>query len=165
MAQNSGQQSSGRINCKTVSDYLTLLQYHHSAMDSRRKIETRVFTGTVIFFLVIAKGATDAISHVSDPEQFKLLMQVIYIVSSVLFVIFILWVERPAKSNREMYVALEKHIASFFKEEKSGPLSVEKEKYFRPIWKLWLVFGSIMTVLGLAGGGVEFISYLKPDAC
>jgi hypothetical protein len=47
-----------------TGDYIRLLEYRHNAMESRRGIELKIFTGIVALFLIITKGLHDAISQI-----------------------------------------------------------------------------------------------------
>jgi hypothetical protein len=115
----------------TLGSYLELLKYHHLAMESRRGIELKIFTGAVTLILVATKGLYDArIATMSGAPSLCLgafgLLLAIYG--------FMLWrIEIATSFDRRMYHAIENRIRDML----SIKTILEPESRWTTVWHSW----------------------------
>ena len=119
----------------TFADWCRVMEYHYNRMDRRRSIEMKVFTGYVVFLLLVVKGVadTDGIDMSLVPPWFLWL-------PFVGLVLFLIQIEVQNRDDRDKYKALEKVIDGKLKAESPnltyGALLAEinnKRKGFRKV--------------------------------
>ena len=89
---------------------LKMAEYLQIAMQSRRSIQLKVFTGTVVLFLLLARGAHElALPMNGNYDQFAELIKFGIVVTAVLFAISMFQIEAVSAKA----LKIEKYIGSF----------------------------------------------------
>jgi hypothetical protein len=92
--------------------YIGLLNYHHDAMESRRSIQLKIFTGSTAFFLVVTKVIYEARENISDTPFVPWGIGFAFLVLLLTY-LFMLWrIETATTFDREKYHRLEDHLRS-----------------------------------------------------
>ena len=85
---------------KQRSDTLcALLEYHHKAMEARRSLGFKAFLSLIALELLMLKGAYEIKASVSVLYHLKLLLYSAYGVFCVLFVSFMIQIERVNRKD------------------------------------------------------------------
>ena len=96
---------------------LKMAEYHQNAMQSRRAIQLKIFTGTVVVFLLLADGTREfalLLSDKYDPcllsdnyEQLANLMTGVSVVIVILFTFALAQIEAVSMRDRNKYDSIE----------------------------------------------------------
>lgn len=128
-----------------TKDLKELLVYHHHAMETRRAIGLKVFTGTVFFYLALAKGAVDIFPLISADNQgdFRSLFRITLLLILFLFIGFIIQIEFKSKSDRQNYLVLEKKLG----DQSETSVTVIKEGFFKTVFRSWAATWPALTLI------------------
>lgn len=109
-----------------LANALRLLEYHQHAMESRRSIELKLFTGAVAFLLVSTHGLLELLqspsseANTDESDVASLFVQMnglwwlaaLFVMLLVTYLALLICVEAASKKNRESYWNLESHARS-----------------------------------------------------
>jgi hypothetical protein len=109
--------NNAKESAEHIQNALSLLEYHHRAMESRRAIELKIFTAAIAFFLVITKGLYDAREVLYSYQGAGYFLAVPFLLSLVIYLFMLLCIESASKRNRQKYHYWSDRIDALVKEE------------------------------------------------
>jgi hypothetical protein len=110
---------------------MALLNYHHHAMEARRSLELKVFTGGVAFLLVITKGLHDSPAYISSrwaPTATAVIFGLLWAI--YLFMLF--RIEIATSPDRRSYHFLEQKIGEILAINANGKVVGKRDR--RETW-------------------------------
>ena len=125
--------------------------YHRQAMESRRSIQMKVFTGCVVLLLGIAKWGIDVLTGTGATEHIRFALTVGALTVPVFLFLFMLQIESANKRNREWYHFYQRRLDSHFvKIKPNDGESLDKEHWLKALLRSWAATWPILATLCLA---------------
>ena len=151
------------FNHADIENAINLLDYYHRAMESRRGIELKIFTGIIAFFLVVTKGLYDRIETLAALTKYlptylpgtTYIIGIPFILCIFIYLFMLCRIETASKMDRSRYHFWENRIDTLVKErfglstEKSES-EIEKEGFLSSWFRSWAAAPPFMAALLIA---------------
>lgn len=98
-----------------IENTLRLLEYHHRAMEARRSIQLKIFTGGIAFLLIITKGLYDYRDAIYNVPHILLIIIGGFAALPAIYAFMLVRIEAASKRDRESYHGLESDLRQVVK--------------------------------------------------
>ena len=143
--------------------YLEMAKYHQDAMQSRRAIQLKILTGTVVVFLLLAEGTRHFTGLSSDQyKDFTYLMRIISVGIVFLFIIAMAQIEAVSKSDRNKSDSIETALWSATELSELKDEKLRTDSWLRWLWRNFAFTVPVLAVIGLAAGLWSVVEILRP---
>jgi hypothetical protein len=121
--------------------------YHRQAMESRRSIQMKVFTGCIVLLLGLAKGGIDVLTGIGATDEIRVALILGSLAVPIFLFFFMLQIEFVNKKNRERYHFYEGKLDGHFYK---GESDTAPEGWVRALFRSWAATWPVLATLCLA---------------
>ena len=151
------------IKSDDVANALRLLEYHHHAMETRRSLELKVFTGAVVFFLAVTRSIYEHISLLRAYTYAACWVAGAFVILLGLYGFFLYRIELATRHDRLRYHQLEQDLSPIIQTQLGGVASIglrsaNVESPFVGFIRSWAAVPPFMATMVIATGCWLFLA-------